>query len=185
VVIAQREGLSLAEFLRLPERKPALEYEDGVVSRKMSPKIHHAKLQAFLARRFSEPGHPVEVFTEARIVLSDRSYVPDLVVFRKERLPVGRDGRLADGNFETAPDVAVEILSPKQSVTALIRRCHWYVANGSLVALLVDPGDETVLAFGPGGVTRIMREDAAIDTGDVLPGFALTARELFDALRVR
>ena len=29
----KQEGLTLEEFLALPERKPALEFEDGVVTR--------------------------------------------------------------------------------------------------------------------------------------------------------
>lgn len=45
-------GLTLEEFLKLPEEKPALEYLDGVVTRKMAPTGPHGELQAELAFLF-------------------------------------------------------------------------------------------------------------------------------------
>ncbi len=36
-----RLGLSLEAFLTLPEVKPSLEYEEGRVTQKVSPKIQH------------------------------------------------------------------------------------------------------------------------------------------------
>jgi Uma2 family endonuclease len=37
--------LTLDEFLKLPEEEPALEYVNGVVSQKVSPKGRHSSLQ--------------------------------------------------------------------------------------------------------------------------------------------
>ena len=42
--------LTLEEFLRLPEREPALEFDDGVVTQKVSPKAKYSRLQGRLAR---------------------------------------------------------------------------------------------------------------------------------------
>ena len=50
------------------------------------------------------------------------------------------------------------------------------------MALLLDPDDETVLAFRPGVSPIVVRGAARIDLDDVLPGFQLTAAELFAAL---
>lgn len=74
-------------------------------------------------------------------------------------------------------------MTPKQSVTALIRRCAWYVANGVRLALLIDSSDRTVLRFKPGGQTDVLRGQMPIDLHAVLPGFEMTPEGLFSALR--
>ena len=43
-----RQGLTLEEFLALPEEKPALEYHDGTVTQKVTPKPEHSGLQGEL-----------------------------------------------------------------------------------------------------------------------------------------
>jgi Uma2 family endonuclease len=185
VVVAQ-PGLTLEQFLQLPERKPALEYEDGVITQKVSPKIKHARIQSRLAVLFEAalPPGTAHVLTEARFSLppAGRSYVPDVSVYLWDRIPADADDELVDDVFET-PDVAVEILSPKQAATPAIRRCHWYVANGAKVALFVDPKDHTVLVIRPDGATQVVRGDDPIDLTEVLPALRLTATEPFASLR--
>ena len=186
-MVLTRTGLTLQEFLCLPEKKPALEYEDGEVTQKMSPKKRHSRLQIATGKlfdAFAEPRRLGLAFTEQRVVFSGRSYVPDIVFYRWERIPVGPDGRIEDGNFEEPPDIAVEILSPKQSDTRLVRRCAWYVEHGSRAALLLAPDDETAFLFRPGDSMRPLRGDQAIELDEVLPGLELTAADLFAALRL-
>ena len=186
-MVLTRTGLTLQEFLCLPEKKPALEYEDGEVTQKMSPKRRHSALQIATGKifdAFAEPRRLGRAFTEQRIVLAGRSYVPDVVFYRLERIPVDPNGEIEDGNFEEPPDIAVEILSPKQSVTRMILRCAWYVEHGAAVALMLDTQDKTAFVFHPGDTMRPVRGDQPIELGDVLPGFRLTAGELFAALRL-
>jgi Uma2 family endonuclease len=102
-------------------------------------------------------------------------------VYRWERIPRDASGRIANDVFEP-PDLIVEIASPEQSVNALVRRCMWYVANGVQVAMLVDPADESVVAFRSGGGLSDWRDQNRIDVGEVLPDFALTVEELFASL---
>ncbi len=144
--------LTLEEFLKLPEEKPALEFDDGAVIQKVSPKGHHSGLQTELAvrfDRFARPGKLARAFTELRATFGGRSYVPDVSVYRWGRIPVDEAGRVANDFFDP-PDIAVEIVSPEQSVNAQVRRCLWFVANGVGVALLVDPADDSVLLFRSG-----------------------------------
>ncbi|HEY3081314.1 MAG TPA: Uma2 family endonuclease [Chloroflexota bacterium] len=181
------QGLTLEEFLRLPEEEPALEYEDGMVTQKVSPKRRHGRLQGMLCELvnvFAQPRKLALAFTEARTVFRGRSYVPDVVVYRWDRIPVGADGLIEDGNFESAPDVAIEILSPGQSMPAAIRRCTWYVAHDVPIALLIVPDDEAVLVFRPGKLVEVVQGDEPVDLAEVLPGFELTAQRLFEGLRL-
>ena len=60
---------SLAAFLKLPDEKPAREFMDGMVSRKVSPKARHGGFQFELGRLLydsSDSSRPIRIFTEAR-----------------------------------------------------------------------------------------------------------------------
>jgi Uma2 family endonuclease len=180
-----QQYLTLDEFLDLPETKPALEFEDGVVTRKVSPKGQHSALQAELVELFNRYGRPrklARAFPELRTTFAGRSYVPDVAVYRWERIPLDPNGRIAD-DFRLAPDVAVEIVSPKQSVTKIVRRCVWYVNHSVRVALQVDPFDESVLVFRASQTPVALQDNERIDLDDVLPGFVATVADLIGALR--
>jgi Uma2 family endonuclease len=175
--------LTLEEFLALPEEKPALEYADGVVDQKMSPKAQHSALQMALAERLNRAGQPeLRAFPELRVTFAGASRVPDISVFRVDRMAVDARGRLAN-DVLIPPDIAVEIVSPEQNATALVRRCRWYVASGVRVALLVDPDDETVLGFRPDDHLSEWRGTDRIDVSEVLPKLDLTVEALFAVLR--
>lgn len=52
-------------------------------------------------------------------------------------------------DFREPPDIAIEIVSPEHRVTALVRRCLWYVAQSVRLALLIDSLWHThMTAFG-------------------------------------
>lgn len=177
--------LTLEEFLQIPEEKPALEFADGVVSRKVSPKGRHRILQFALAEHLNRSAQPRKLawaIPELRVTFGGASYVPDIAVYRWQRLPVDASGRIAD-DFREAPDIAIEIVSPEQSVNALVRRRLWYVANGVQVALLVDPADESVLAFRWNRPTMAWHGPERIDIGEVIPEFELSVDQLFASLR--
>ena len=180
-----RPHLTLEAFLRLPEEKPALEFEEGVVTQKVSPKTKHSRIQLTVAQTLDAAGAPDKLamaFTELRATFAGRSVVPDVSVFRWSRIPRTPEGTFQD-DVLTPPDVAVEITSPEQSANALVRRCLWYVANGVRAALLVDPDDHSVLLFRPSALPVAARGEEAIELGDVLPGLVFTADQLFAALR--
>src|SRR4029077_12985917 len=83
---------------------------------------------------------------ELLTVYAGAAYVPDVAVYRWDRIPRTSDGELAD-DFREPPDIAIEIVSPKQSTNALIRRSLWYVRHGVEIALLVDPSDRSVIQW--------------------------------------
>jgi Uma2 family endonuclease len=102
---------------------------------------------------------------------------------RWDRIPRDASGELAEDFFEP-PDVAVVIASLEQSVNGQVRRCLWYVSHGVHVALLVDPDDDSILAFRPGSSLTALTGTDLIDLSEVLPSFKLTVHELFESLRV-
>jgi Uma2 family endonuclease len=177
--------LTLEEFLKLPEEEPALEFMDGAVTQKVSPKARHSALQAELIERLNQgarPGKVARSFPELRTTFAGASRVPDVAVYRWDRIPRDETGQIED-DFLEPPDIAIEIASPEQSVNALVRCCLWYVANGVQIALLVDPADESVLAFRPDSQASAWRASDRIDLREVLPDFELTVEQLFASLR--
>ena len=180
------QPVTLEEFLKLPEKKPALEYEDGRVTQKVSPKGQHSLLQASLVaslNAFLRPRGIAVAFTELRATYAGRSLVPDVSVYRWERIPRNETGEVAD-DFLQPPDIAIEIVSPQQSVNRLIRRCTRFNDDGVDVALLVDPSDRSVMLFRPGARPQSLSGDDAVNLTDVLPGLQLTVRDLFDSLKL-
>ena len=180
-------ALTLEQFLELPEQEPALEYLDGMVTRKMSPKGPHGTLQGRMYLRFEQFGEAhssARAFPETRTTYAGASFVPDLVVYRSERVPSDDRGNIPE-EFQTPPDIAVEIWSPGQTLGDLVARCRWYVEHGVSVALFVHPRRRWVRVFRPGAELGPFSSPARIDLGDVLPGFEPDLAELFRWLRAR
>jgi Uma2 family endonuclease len=181
-----QERLSLEQFLELPEEEPALEFEDGVVSQKVSPKGKHSLLQLRIAERINRStvsAKAAMAFPELRASYAGRSYVPDVSVYRWQRIAVDADGEVAD-DFIEPPDIAIDVVSPKQGVNRLIRRCLWYIEHGVRIALVIDPADRSVLVFRPGTAPQALHGDDRIELGDVIPDVELTVVELFAFLRI-
>ena len=109
--------------------------------------------------------------------------MPDVAVYRWERVPRDAHGEVAD-DFVEPPDIAVEIFSPSHSVNGVIRRCLWYVGNGVGLALLIDPDDESVSVLRAGEQPKVLGGGDRIELDEVLPGFELAVQELFDSLKV-
>ena len=185
-MVLARRHLTLEEFLKLPEEKPALQYFEGRITQKMAPKGRHSVLQGELVEYLNRWGRPRKIalaFPELRTTFAGASFVPDVAVYRRERIPIDVDGEVAD-EFFLPPDIAVEIVSPRQSRPRLRRQCRWYVDNGVPLALLVDPSHHAVTRFEPGQPERLLRGADVVDCTAIVPGARLTVDELFACLRL-
>ena len=179
-----RRGLTLEEFLGLPEEKPALEYVDGAVRQKLAPKPRHSALQVWftvwLETRLG-PTRLGRVFTELRTTFAGTSHVPDVAVYRWERVPRDAARRLASEAL-SPPDLAIEIRSAGQALRDLSRTCEWYVEHGVPVALLVDDTDESVRVYRSNVPVSVGRHGDQIDLGEIAADLRLVVNELFRAL---
>jgi len=176
--------MTLEAFLELPEKKPALEFEDGVVRQKVPPRGKHVGLQVAFCEIFNRVGRPKKIalaFSELRTTFAGFSRVPDVALYLWDRIPRDSAGKVAD-DFREPPDIAVEIISPGQTSNRMVRRCLWFVENGVRAALLVDPYDESILMFRPHRAMVALHGADQIELGDILPGFTLTVEEVFGAL---
>ena len=122
-------------------------------------------------------------FPEARTTFGGRSLVPDVSIYRWERIPTTPDGEIAD-DFLEPPDIAVEVISPGQTVTRLRERCRWFVEHGVHIALLVVPRRRTVYRYHTREGEQALTGADRIDLVEILPGLELTVEALFAALRM-
>jgi Uma2 family endonuclease len=182
---AQRT-LTLEEFLQLPEEKPALELIDGRITQKVSPQGQHSMLEMTIPEQinaFARPRRLALALPELRSTFAGASRVPDVCVFLWERIPRLPDGKISNV-FTTPPDLAIEIVSPGQSVAGQVRRCQRFIADGVRLVLLVGPEDESVVRFGNDGTVRVLQNEERIDLDEVLPGLELTPDAIFAPLRL-
>jgi Uma2 family endonuclease len=178
------QGLTLKEFLQLPEQEPALVYFKGRATQKVPPLSEHSAPQVELILhldRLLRPRKLARAFSELRTTYSGASLVPDVSVYRWERIPRTAAGRIAS-RFLTPPDLAIEIWSPGQTIRELAERCEWFVAHGTAVALLIDHRRETIRVFRPGVPVDIARRGDRIPLDEIAPGVQLVVDEIFAAL---
>lgn len=112
MIQAPSKVITLAEFLQLLETKPASEYIDGQVIQKPMPQGKHSVIQGELvpaSNGIVKPKRIAHAFPELRCTFGGRSTVPDVAVFRWNRIPRDENGEVAN-TFPAAPDWMVEIL---------------------------------------------------------------------------
>lgn len=166
MVQAPNKALSLADFLQLPETKPASEYIDGHIIQKPMPKGKHSVIQGELLSAINgivKPKRIARAFPELRCTFGDRSIVPDIAVFLWERIPRDDNGEVAN-LFLIAPDWTIEILSPDQNQTKVTKNILYCCRYGTQMGWLIDPAEQTVLVYRPKVEPLVLDQ-----TDDVVP----------------
>ncbi|MGG6294678.1 Uma2 family endonuclease [Leptolyngbya sp. AN02str] len=180
--------ISLEEFLKLPETKPASEFIDGKVIQKPMPQGQHSRIQQKLTARINavtEDEHIALALPELRCTFGGRSIIPDIAVFTWDRIPSNPDGTIAN-QFNAQPDWTIEILSPDQSVMRVTSNILHCLSHGSQMGWLIDPNEKLVLVYASNQQPSFFEE-----LGDRLPvpefaaTLALTLEQLFGWLQVR
>jgi len=162
------------------------EYLDGAVHPKVSPRSVHARVQGALHAIIREQGRERgRAGTEWDMYLPDRGkktkFIPDVAFWSFERLrAMSREER--DGVARGAPDIAVEVLSPGDDAEYIAKKTALYLANGSLVVLLVDPRERAMRVIDADGETVLRRGEAFAHSA--LPWLRFDLREAFADLDI-
>ncbi|UBF25053.1 Uma2 family endonuclease [Kovacikia minuta CCNUW1] len=179
------KSLTLEEFLKRPETKPASEYIKGQIIQKPMPQGKHSTVQRELTFAVDRPLRDKQIaraFPELRCTFGGRSTVPDVAVFTWDRIPRDENGKVLN-SFEIPPDWTIEILSPDQSPTRVIRNILHCLDHGTQMGWLIDPDEEVVFVYFGDRTVRVF--DIAEQLLPV-PSFAtdiqLTVGELFSWL---
>ncbi|MGB3240407.1 MAG: Uma2 family endonuclease [Geitlerinemataceae cyanobacterium] len=173
----------LEEFLQLPETKPASEFIDGKIIQKPIPQGEHSRLQSKLVSVINEIAETPKIayaFPELRCNFGGRSIIPDLTVFRWNRIPFLPSGRIAN-RFDIHPDWAIEILSPDQSLTQVLGKLLHCSQQGTELGWLLDPEEESLLAVFAGQRVELYTGDTQLPVLDEIE-LELTTAMIFSWL---
>jgi Uma2 family endonuclease len=178
-------GMSLEEYLaRSSETR--FEIIDGEII-VMSPNVmRHMRLSKRLFMLMLPHEGEGELFFELPYVLEDSrkwvrgALVPDLMVVTAERMQAYNAAVVKADNkpLMLVPDLTVEIISPSDRYSNMVRKVLKMLSDGVRAVWLVDPANRKVQVFS-GAVTTILDAEDTLDGGDILPGFSVTVAELF------
>lgn len=101
---------------------------------------------------------------------------PDVSFVAEARLP---DGRSPRGDFLTAPDLAVEVVSPNDLYEDVTEKVWDYRQAGVRLIWVIDPATRTVLVRRLDGSVSELAETGTLSGEDVIPGFSCPVTELF------
>ncbi len=101
---------------------------------------------------------------------------PDLTFVARDRLP-----RDLDVEADFAPDLAVEVVSPTDTFDSLTDRVAQYLAAGTRLVWVVRPRTGAVEVYRPGVPPTMLSGDATLSGEDVVPGFQLPLRTLWES----
>ncbi len=172
--------LTLEEFLTLPEGDITYELVDGEAKPKMSPKRFHSKLTLVLALLLNQWAQDLgEVGIEWAVTLKrngrDWVLVPDLLYISYTRL--NRDV-VIDEACPVPPELAVEIISPDQTFTAMTEKATDYLKAGVLRVWIVDAKAKAITIFYPDTLPQTKRgSDTLADS--LLEKILFTPQDIF------
>lgn len=175
--------MSAEELLRLPRGRARFELIEGELTVMEPGGAEHGAVAAMVAAlllpyvRENDLGIVFGAETGFVLVPGNKPTIraPDAAFVSREN--VDRLGR-TDKYWPEAPDLAVEVVSPGDSFSAVNEKALAWLEAGTQVVIVADPALRTVTVYRPGEVlTR--RGQEAVDVGDVVAGCAPTADALF------
>ena len=176
------QSLTLEAFLQQPETKPAREYIDGVITQKPVPQGEHSAIQGDLVTFINTALRSKKIaraFPELRCIFDGRAIVPDVSVYTWERISRKENGEVANV-FSGSPDWMIEILSPEQSQTQVVKKILHTLKHDTQMGWLIDPQEKAVLVYSPNKTTEVFTEpDLILPVPEFAGELELTVSHLF------
>ena len=175
--------LTVENYKLLPETGPRYQLIQGDLYMAPAPNRFHQEISRNLQFELHTylKGNPIgKLFDAPFDVYLDEINVfqPDILVVLKERL-----GILTEEGAEGAPDLVIEILSPKTRRLDLANKKQEYARAGVKELWIIDPEPRTIMIhqFASGGVENLrqINEKDRLST-DLLPGFNLASETIFE-----
>ena len=172
------------EMLRLPDDGFRYELVKGEL-RKMPPAGHEHGSVAMnasisLGRHIKENRLGKIFAAETGFILAqhpDTVRAPDAAFIRKERLG---EGQGVKGYWPGPPDLAIEVVSPDDTYAEVQEKALTWLEAGSLMVLVINPRKRPVTVYRSLSDIVILTENDTLDGGEVVPGWTLPVREIFE-----
>jgi Uma2 family endonuclease len=175
-----RRLVTADEFERAVREDDRCELVEGRVVPMTPVTLAHARtvvrIGALLDAHVRSHRLPVFVAAELGCKLTMRTVrAPDVAVVRRERVPTPDELGFLSG----PPDIAIEVLSPGDRPREMDEKVLEYLASGTPLVVVIDPGEQRAAVFRPGAASIALGGDDVLDLHDVMPGFACRVAELF------
>ena len=106
----------------------------------------------------------------------DTVRAPDASFVSRERIDA--IGGIPSEYFPGPPDLAFEVASPRDRRGEVESKTRSWLAAGTLAVIVVDPRKRSATIHRPPGTSQTFTGAAALDLGDLLPGFAPAVEDL-------
>jgi Uma2 family endonuclease len=175
--------LTVENYKLLPETGPRYQLIQGDLYMAPAPNRFHQEISRNLQFELHSylKHNPIgRLFNAPFDVYLDEINVfqPDIMIVLNQRL-----GILTEEGAEGAPELIVEILSPKTRRLDLINKKQEYARAGVKELWIIDPEPRAIMIheFAYDGAEKIQQvEEADTLSTDLLPGFRLAVRTIFE-----
>lgn len=183
-IASERKIWTDEEFMALPE-DGRYELVNGKLVNLGNSGMEHGEIGSFLGGSLSlyVRSHKLGVICDSSTAFTMKignKRSPDVSFIAKERLQGVK--RLPKGYFQGSPDLAVEILSPNNTVEEIHDKIVEYFDNGTRLVWVIHPDEQYVLVYHSPSPDRLLRLADSLDGEEVVPGFSLAVAELFEEL---
>jgi Uma2 family endonuclease len=110
----------------------------------------------------------------------DTVRAPDIAFVNKGRIPAGE---LTEKFWPGAPDLAVEVISPTDTLYELDEKIEEYITSGVTLVWVVNPKKHTVTVYQPGTGPKVLGESDQLDGSPLLLDFQYPVAKLFEVKR--
>ncbi len=182
MALTQQVMLTVDDYRLMPETGPRYQLIEGDLIMAPAPNRYHQDITRnleFLLLKYLEK-HPIGKLYHAPfdVYLSQFNvFQPDIVFVAKGRLSI-----LTDAGAEGAPNLIIEILSPRTANLDRESKRKVYAREGVEELWIIDPTVETITVFrfevDPEQPVAVHRLKDTISS-PCLPGFKLRVRDIF------
>ena len=110
----------------------------------------------------------------------DFCFSPDISFVSRERLDLLSPD--ADKLFHGAPDLAVEVLSPSDSISKTSKKMALYLAHGTRLGWMIDLKNKVAHLYRANDSVQIVPGDRMLTGNSVLPGFRVSLNRIFEGI---
>lgn len=177
--------MTAEQYGRLPDLGYPTELVRGQIKVMNQPYPEHGRICAEIARLLGNfvkdrtlgvvVGNDGGVRTERQ---PDTVRGPDIAYYSFQRVRPGRFPKR--GYLDVVPELAIEVKSEFDRWSEINEKIAEYLKAGVLVVCVVDPDIDSVQVHYPDKPMRIVQRDEELVLPEVLPGFRVMVRELFE-----
>ncbi len=175
--------MTAEELHLLPHDNSRHELVDGLLRSKPLEGFRHGAIVVKLSRPLAEyvASNQLGLVAGAETGFKlksnpDTVRAPDIAFVSIER--VKAEG-VPDSFWPGPPDLAVEVLSPSDTVYDVEDRVATWLAHGTRLVWVINPKRRVVLVHKPNEPVMTLEETDSLAGGDVIPGFQFPVQDIF------